>query len=385
MGKFPIRYLVAKAQKGHILYYWQLSRALRQFGFLPRRLAERTNRLEDAIVEATRLNEQLDHWRQGLGEPTIEPGTFRWLVKLYRCTELYGNLAAKTQRSYEQGIALLEAWSKDRGDPPIAGLQTRHVREMLSAIEAPAMRHLAYRTLRLLLSFAVAEGHLERNPARGLRIRGSQPREIYWTAEQVEAFIRAAGTSERPSLALAVQLGVNLGQREGDVLRLAWSQYENGSFTLRQRKTGRLVTIPASTELWDALANAPQRSPTIVISEATSQPYSEDHFRHEFPACARSPGCRPRCASWICGEHCRRAAGGSRLLCPGDRGRDGTYNRPLRPDFGSVPAAHGADGARRCGATRPGSRRANKTGVKVGRVTRKIGSRVGRIFRKSLK
>ena len=283
MGRFTVRYLVEKPQKGgHTLYYWQPSRTLQQLGFTTRRLAGRSNQFEDAIVEAERLNRELDGWREGRGGPTIEPGTLPWLVKLYRSTELYADLAAKTQRSYEQGITLIEAWSKERGHPPLAGLQTRHVRELLATIERPAMRHLAYRTLRLLLSFSVAEGHLERNPARGLRIKGLRPREIYWTSDQVETLVRAAQSMERPSLALAAQLAVNLGQREGDILRLAWSQYEAGSFKLRQRKTGRLISIPATAELRDVLAGALRPSPIIVIAETTGQPYKEDHFRHEF-------------------------------------------------------------------------------------------------------
>jgi integrase len=282
LGRFKIRYLVQKPQKGTTLFYWQPSLALRRLGFATRRLAERTNRLEDAITEAERLNAELDAWRAGRGEAIVEPGTLPWLIRLYRTTELYENLAPKTQRSYEQGLALLEAWSKERSDPPIAGLQTRHVREMLATIEKPAMRHLAYRTLRLLLSFATAEGHIERNPARGLRIKAPRPREIYWTAPQVDAFLKAADGDGRTSLALAVHLAVNLGQREGDVLRLAWSQYQDGTFTLRQHKTGRLVSVPATGELGEALADAPRLSPTIVISETTGKPYLEDHFRHEF-------------------------------------------------------------------------------------------------------
>ena len=284
MGKFKVRYLVVKQQTGgHALYYWQPSRALRQLGFNTRRLAKRSNRLEDAIAEAERLNRALDRWREGGGEPILEPGSLPWLIKLYCNTELYTNLAEKTQRSYDQGIARLETWSKERDNPPIGGLQTRHVRELLDTIERPAMRHLVYRTLRLLLSFAVAEGHLERNPARGLRIKGLRPREIYWTANQLETFNRAAVEScARPSLALAAHLAVNLGQREGDILRLAWSQYDAGTFILRQRKTGRLVSIPATAELSNVLAVASRKSPIIVIAETTGQPYREDHFRHEF-------------------------------------------------------------------------------------------------------
>src|SRR5262249_33813693 len=156
--------------------------------------------------------------------------------------ELFGDLAPTTQRSYEQGIALLEAWSKDRDNPSIAGLQTRHVRELLATIERPAMRHLAYRTLRLLLSFAVTEGHLARNPALGLRIKGPRPREVYFSDEQLKALISTAQTIGRPSIGLATKLGADLGQREGDTIRLGWPQYEDGIFTLRQRKTGRLIS-----------------------------------------------------------------------------------------------------------------------------------------------
>ena len=282
MGRFKIRYLVAKRQKAHTLFYWQPARVLRKLGFNTRRLAGRTNRLEDAIIEAERLNHELDRWREGLGEPTIEPGTLPWLIDLYRATELYTELATKTQRSYEQGIGLLTLWSKERRHPPIIGLQTRHVRQLLSTIERPAMRHLAYRTLRLLLSFAVAEGHIERNPARGLRIKGAAPREIYWTVEQLTVLDQTAHDNQRPSLAVATHLALNLGQREGDVLRLAWSQYESGNFTLRQHKTGRVISVPATTELRQVLASVPRASPTIVISESTAQPYKEDHFRHEF-------------------------------------------------------------------------------------------------------
>jgi hypothetical protein len=200
-------------------------------------------------VEAEELNRALDHWREGLGEVVVELGTLPWLTKLYRSTELFEDLAPKTQRSYEQGLALLEAWSKDRGHPPIAGLQTRHVREMLRTIERPAMRHLAYRTLRLLLSFAVAEGSLERNPAKGLRIKGSRPREVYWMPEQQKTFKDAARAAGRPSMALATDIGAELGQREGDTIRLSWPQYDGGNFTLRQAKTKRLISVPATRRI----------------------------------------------------------------------------------------------------------------------------------------
>jgi mono/diheme cytochrome c family protein len=51
-----------------------------------------------------------------------------------------------------------------------------------------------------------------------LRIKASRPREIYWTAEQQKAFKIAARAAGRPSMALAVDIGAELGQREGDTI-----------------------------------------------------------------------------------------------------------------------------------------------------------------------
>ena len=68
MGKFRVRYLVAKRQQSRTLYYWQPNKPLRDAGFLPRRLAESTNDLADAIREAETLNRELDAWRSLLRE-----------------------------------------------------------------------------------------------------------------------------------------------------------------------------------------------------------------------------------------------------------------------------------------------------------------------------
>jgi integrase len=85
-----------------------------------------------------------------------------------------------------------------------------------------------------------------------------------------------------PSLGLALLLAANLGQRQGYVLRLAWSQYNGEEITLSQGKTSTLITVPVTRELNAALARTPKRAPTIVVCETTGRPYKSDHFRHEF-------------------------------------------------------------------------------------------------------
>ena len=115
------------------------------------------------------------------------------------------------------------------------------------------------RVLRLLLAFAVDEGEIERNPAEKMRLKVSAPRDQVWTPEQIEAFVTAANANGRASIGLAVLLGAGLGQREGDVLRLGWTQYDGASVRLRQRKTGKLIAVPAIADLRQALDAAPRR------------------------------------------------------------------------------------------------------------------------------
>jgi len=291
MGKFKIRHLVEKPQAGgHSLFYWQPSRTLRKLGFVTRRVAEQTNRPEDAIVEAERLNRELDDWRAGRGDRMLEPGTLPWLVKTYRASERFTDLAEASQATYGFALVALNAWSAEHEHPPVADLRPHHARAFLATIAKPAMRRLCYAVLRLLLTFAVEEGYAERNVARSLRVKSAPPRTTYWAPLQVEALVRVAREKDRGSIALAVLLAVNLGQRQGDILRLAWSNFDGEAFTLRQQKTKQAVTVQAAAELRAELAAAPRLAPTIVISERSGRPYTRSRFGDTFRAMRAAAG-----------------------------------------------------------------------------------------------
>jgi integrase len=294
MGRFTVRYLVAKRQKGHVLYYWQPKGILREAGFLPRRLAERTNDLADAIREAEALNRELDAWRAGQRPVAVQPGTMPWLVKLYRSDPRYCDLAAKTQRGYDQCLAIIEAWSGRAGHPPLATIQRKHVAIFYRSMAAtPAKASAVLRVLRLLLAFAVDQGELDRNPAEKMRLKVSPPRDQIWMPEQIETFVATAETKGRASIGLAAELGAGLGQREGDCIRLGWSQYDGSAVQLRQRKTGKLIAAPAIDSLRRALDAAPRTAVTIVVSERTGRSYTEDNFTHLFREIADAAGLPP--------------------------------------------------------------------------------------------
>jgi hypothetical protein len=171
MGKFSVRYLVAKRQKSRILYYWQPNKTLRAAGFLPRRLAERTNDLVDAIREATELNRQLDAWRAGSERNRYAPpGSLPWLIRAYQQDARFTGLAASTQQAYGYHLATLEAWSERAGHPPIVTIERRHVKAFARSLAAtPGKAQQVIGVLRTLFAFAVDEGEVAVNPATNMR------------------------------------------------------------------------------------------------------------------------------------------------------------------------------------------------------------------------
>jgi hypothetical protein len=88
-------------------------------------------------------------------------------------------------------------------------------------------------------------------------------------------------------------LAAGLGQREGDILVMGWSQYDGTAVQLRQRKTGALIRVPVIAELRAALDSTQRTAVTIVVNETTARPYGEDTFRHlirEIATAAGLPG-----------------------------------------------------------------------------------------------
>ena len=284
MRKINVRYLIEKRQSGgHSLYYWQPNKVLRKAGFLPRRLAERTNNLTDAIVEAEALNAEVDAWRNGDSEDGVQPGTMPHIVRLYWKDPRYTELAPKTQKSYDQNIKVIWEWSGRAGHPPITEIERKHVKNFYhSMMETPAKAKAVITMLRILLAFAVDEGELASNPAAKMRLKGSPPRQAVWSDNQIDAYCAEATAYGHPSIALAVLLGAHLGQRQGDILSLTWNQYDGSSISLKQGKTGVLIEVPVVGKLKEALDTTKRISPNILVSEATNRPYTQDNFRAVF-------------------------------------------------------------------------------------------------------
>lgn len=286
MGNFKVRYLVARPQKGgHSLFYWWPTKNLQEAGFLPRRLAERTNELAVAIREAEVFNRELDAWRAGtLQTKEPKPGTMPDLIRLYRKSIRYQNLRENSRLDYEQCIKSILAWSEHGGEPPASMIRPLDIDAFYQALlpKAPSRARKTIVVLRAILEFGVKKDLLKSNPAARPDLRVQPGRDVVWSADEIRMFCAKAREMDRSSLALATLLAVNIGQRQGDILKMAWSQYDGRTITLRQQKTGKRLAIPVVQELKLELDDTKRVSPTVIISETTGKPYTRHNFSHLF-------------------------------------------------------------------------------------------------------
>jgi integrase len=121
----------------------------------------------------------------------------------------------------------------------------------------------AWTVLARVLSWAENRGLVATNPcAKGGRLyRGSRADKV-WTADDEANFLARAPTH----LHLPLMLAIWTGQRQGDLLRLAWSAYDATHIRLRQSKTGARVVIPIGAPLKAMLDATPRRSPLVLVN-----------------------------------------------------------------------------------------------------------------------
>lgn len=180
------------------------------------------------------------------------------------------------------------------GDQHISSITRANIIEFHRTLYAkkPAFANAIGRQMRILFEFAYDRGIIESNPARRIKMPSRPPRDQVWSTEDQDKFIKTATDMGHPSMALAVLLAVSTAQRQGDILKLCWSQFDRlrNEIRLKQSKTGKWVSVPVLPELRSALEKTPTKTEHIICSEATGRAYRADHFRHLFREIANAAG-----------------------------------------------------------------------------------------------
>jgi integrase len=139
-----------------------------------------------------------------------------------------------------------------------------------------------------VLSCAADRGLIAVNVCqRGGRLYEPDRAEIIWTAADIAAFCMAAPFE----LQLALMLALWTGQRQSDLIRLTWMQYDGTRIRLRQGKGRRRVVIPVGAPLRAAL-DAVRRNEGTILRQHLRRAVDERRVPHQLRQGVRAR--RPR-------------------------------------------------------------------------------------------
>ena len=200
------------------------------------------------------------------------------LTDAYQDSGDFLGLADRTRQDYTKLIKQIVA---EFGEMPIAALADRRTRaEFMTwrdglAKKSRRQADYAWTVLARVLSWSVDRGLSDANPcAKGGRLYSGSRADKTWSVEDIAAF----RTKASPALSLALTLALWTGQRQGDLLRLTWSDYDGAAIRLKQSKTGRRVMVPVGTPLKTVLDSTKRESPRVLVNN-DGIPWTPDGFR----------------------------------------------------------------------------------------------------------
>lgn len=221
----------------------------------------------------------------------VEPqqGVLLSILQRFQASSDWEDLAPRTRADYVKLIRIIEATF---GDFPLSALSDRRTRGIFmewrderSKTSGRRQADYGWQVLARILSWAHGRGLVAANPCeKGGRLYRGNRAERVWTADDEARFVACAPMH----LHLALLLALWTGQRQGDLLRLTWTQYDGKVVRLQQGKTGARVVIPVGKPLKVALDELSGRAGQILLN-SEGKPWTADGFRSSWrKACANA-------------------------------------------------------------------------------------------------
>ncbi|MFU0504175.1 tyrosine-type recombinase/integrase [Pseudaminobacter sp. NGMCC 1.201702] len=204
-------------------------------------------------------------------------GTLAGIIRDFQQTAKWRKLAPSTQKEYARVFTF---WEDKFGTLPKRGLsQKTFRRDVISwhdefSADKPREADNRVTVLARVLSWAAKDSDLEKNVLDGFeRAYTSDRSDKIWLPEHVDAFMAVADSE----MQLAMVLALHTGQRQADIRKLAWSQYDGQTITLRQGKTGAHVRVPCTQALKATLDAIPRRGALILLTK-TDKAFQKRYF-----------------------------------------------------------------------------------------------------------
>lgn len=322
------RYMVTRQLKsGAIAYYWVIPSWAKRNGCTLEIEALGTDYADAKKRCDELLNPQLDAWRKreeiALPSDHAVPGTFDWMIALYKSSPLYRKLPAKTRKSYDAVLRLASQHKlkdgRNFGTLALKSITPGAADRLFDKLKERPDGGERVRTAVLSVTVCKRAWNIARrdkpqivpwmNPFDKMELTYEPKPTRPVTHEELLRFVKAADEAGESSLGTAAMIAYYWLQREEDIVgRLSWSQYRPTDAPLIARifhhKTGELVDIPLydedGTVLWPELMArldaAPGYGTLIVMRDRLDRrrkihlPWKVDYFRHRVAAIRAAAG-----------------------------------------------------------------------------------------------
>ena len=176
----------------------------------------------------------------------------------------YKPSSKKTARSLLDG-RILPAF----GSKPLDRIAPARVRRWFDGFSrtAPGNANHALKLLRQIMNFAIACGHIETDPTRGIRRNRRTPLTRFLSREEIvrlhRVLDRQTGKGERQQADI-IRLLLLTGCRKGEIVRLRWAEVRGETLMLDDSKTGPR-TVPLNSQARRVLEEQPRTESWFVF------------------------------------------------------------------------------------------------------------------------
>ncbi len=176
-------------------------------------------------------------------------------------TDEYLPYAKQHKRSWQDDESKLRREiSQMLGGIPLPEITTRDIMQLHAAIHKKASAATANRYLALLsriFTLAILWGHLERNPAKGVKkYKEAGPRQRNLSGDELTRFLHALDVEAGKTTANAIKLLLLTGLRsKSELFSLPWSEVDldRGTVRLLHTKNGRVRTVALNSPALDLM------------------------------------------------------------------------------------------------------------------------------------
>lgn len=272
-------------RNGYSDVYFKVHPKDRPAGWRPSIHLGRTDK--DSMSGIAKKAEQTYEEYKAFNLPAVErAGTFPVIIREYKQSPFWDDLADSTQRDYQSYFHIIHDWSERNKHPHISTLERAHAGALLSKYDDTPVKQKRLKTvLSLLCGFSFDRGHCNHNVIKGIKLRKrkTEKRSLkLWTEEIMDAFVEECANDGIASLGLIALTMLETSQRKGDVINMQKGRdYKDGKLAYVQSKTGKTVWMNATDKLKTAYKKCGTGDFMMFIHERTGKPWNKYTVTHE--------------------------------------------------------------------------------------------------------